>query len=380
MGIYIWSVNMIKEVHEITITSQRSLAICSVVESNDTRAIQEWLGYYRLRSKHTVRTNKKESIRFLMWLEIRLGASDRLLPKATGELANEYLEFLMAPRAMPSSILSKYGYSGQPFRKPLSSASIRQAIVILKQMYLNLRDMVLKSDQEPYVQINPFALIRPAPVQKSFNQSKALTLEEWSMVQETVELLPRDTPRAVQHYHRARWTMQLLYRLWARRASAASLRMCDFFPAEGSWMIQVKGKGAKNTALVASSKLIEELIVYRRAMGMTDLPTPSDVRPLVGAVPDFTRPVSDDVIYSLCKVIFKMTADRIENEFPHAAEKIRRKAPHSMRHTGISIAVNKHRIPLQHASMQAQHSSITTTAGYVTEDTDQLRKELEAIK
>ena len=129
------------------------------IQSPDIRAIHEWLGYYRLRSPQTVRSNKKEAMRFLMWLEIRLGTHERLLPMATGELANEYLEFLMAPKALPAHILQKYGYSGQPFRKPLGSSSIRQAIVILKQMFSDLRYMVLKHDQDPYVRINPFALI-----------------------------------------------------------------------------------------------------------------------------------------------------------------------------------------------------------------------------
>lgn len=350
------------------------------IQSPDIRAIHEWLGYYRLRSPQTVRSNKKEAMRFLMWLEIRLGTHERLLPMATGELANEYLEFLMAPKALPAHILQKYGYSGQPFRKPLGSSSIRQAIVILKQMFSDLRDMVLKHDQDPYVRINPFALIRPAPVPKGFNTRKALTQEEWNMVQETIELLPKDSLRSIQHYHRTRWLLQLMYRLWARRTSIANLRMSDFFPSEGSWMIQVQGKGSKNTALVASSKLIEELIVYRRGMGMPDLPTPSDTRPVIGAVPDFTSPITDDAIYSICKVIFSMTAERIEQSYPHIAAKIRNKSPHSMRHTGISIAVNKHNVPLQHAAIQAQHSSILTTAGYVTEDTDKLRKELEAIQ
>lgn len=360
---------------------QRGLSHSNIlVETSDIRAIHEWLGYYRLRSAQTIRANKKESMRFLMWLEVRLGTHDRLLPMATGELANEYLEFLMAPRAMPSSILNKYGYSGQPFRKPLSSSSVRQAIVILKQMYSNLRDMVLKPDQDPYVRINPFALIRPAPVQKGFNPRKALTLHEWSLVQATIELLPRDTPRNAQHYHRARWLLQLMYRLWARRTSIANLRMSDFYPSDGSWMIQVQGKGGKNTPLVVSSKLMEELTLYRRAMGMSDLPTPSDNRPVIGAVPDFTRPITDDAIYSICKVIFSMTAEKVADALPHIAEKLRQKSPHSMRHTGISIAVNNHKVPLQHATLQAQHSSITTTAGYVSEDTEQLRKELESIQ
>ena len=101
-------------------TQLQSLSVPEAqIQSPDARAINEWLGYYRLRSPQTVRSNKKEAMRFLMWLEIRLGTRERLLPMATGELANEYLEFLMAPKAIPTYILQKYGYSGQPFRQPL---------------------------------------------------------------------------------------------------------------------------------------------------------------------------------------------------------------------------------------------------------------------
>ena len=344
--------------------------------TSDAIAISTWLNSYRNRSKETTRSFRKEAIRFLMWVELRKGQGDSLLRGVTAEDANEYLDFLIAPRTFPAWILQKYGYSRQPFlSNGLSRASIRQTITILNRMFTVLQNIQIGS-YVPYVQLNPFVLVKSMPISQDFDTKKALTHEEWEMVHETIEALPRESIREQFHYHRTRWIFQLLYRLWVRRSTVTALRMGDFYPSEEGWLIQVTSKGNKTASLVVSSKLIRALMDYRLSIGLSELPSPNDTRPLVSTLFDPYKPFSPESLYAVCRVIYRNTADRVAESHPYSAEKLRNAGPHTMRHTGITHALYS-KVELIHVNKQAMHANIQTTVKYVQTQKGVMREELE---
>ncbi|MCE1176866.1 MAG: tyrosine-type recombinase/integrase [Burkholderiales bacterium] len=348
----------------------------STLVSNDTIAIATWLNSYRNRSKETIRSFSKEAIRFLMWVELRKGQGDSLLRGVTAEDANEYLDFLIAPQIFPTWILQKYGYSRQPFHgKGLCRESIRQAVIILNRMFSVLQNIQI-GQHIPYVQLNPFVLVKAMPISQDFDTKKALTKEEWSMVQDTIELLPRNTKREQFHYYRTRWIFQLLYRLWVRRATLSSLKMGDFFPSSDGWMIQVTSKGNKTASLIASTKLMSALMEYRFALELPELPTPNDSRPLVSTLYNPYMPLSPESLYAVCRVIYRATAERVAETHPYTAEKLRKAGPHTMRHTGISHAIYSG-VSLTHVNKQAMHANIQTTVRYVQAQKDIMMDEFE---
>ena len=348
----------------------------STLVSNDTIAIATWLNSYRNRSKETIRSFRKEAIRFLMWVELRKGQGNSLLRGVTAEDANEYLDFLIAPQIFPTWMLQKYGYSRQPFQSNvLKRSSIRQSIVILNRMFKVLQNIQIGSFV-PYVQLNPFVLVKSMPISQDFDITKALTHEEWDMVQETIESLPRDSKREQFHYHRTRWIFQLLYRFWLRRATVTSLRMADFYPSEGGWLIQVTSKGNKTASLIATSKLIQALMEYRAFLGLPNLPSPNDTRPLVSTLFDPYKPLSPESLYAVCRVIYLKTAERVTESHPYSAEKFRNAGPHTMRHTGITHALYS-KVELIHVNKQAMHANIQTTVRYVQTQKGVMRDELE---
>lgn len=108
-----------------------------IAANNDVDAIKAWLARY-IDTDTTLQNYRKEAERLLLWSTIQLG-------KPLSSLAHEdyllYQHFLKDPRPAQSWVLPngrKVGRSHpdwRPFAGPLSSSSIRQAVVILNAMF-----------------------------------------------------------------------------------------------------------------------------------------------------------------------------------------------------------------------------------------------------
>jgi integrase len=349
-----------------------------VVAATDRNAIETWLASYTTRSAHTSRNFRREAERFLMWLDATKGPSDRLLPAATADDANRYLDFLGAPRPFKTELLVRYNRTEQPFRGPLARASMRQAIVILHGMFEALRN-VPDEDGGSYIRMNPWVLVRDAATGEEDDEiEEALTFEEWDAVQQTIENLPRETARDRAHYARTRWIFQLLYRAFLRREEASALLMGSFENGPDGWRIKLLGKGRKIARIVASRKLIAELTAYRQFLGLPPLPAPGEDRPAILAVIGKEKPISDQAIYAICTTIFRMTADRLAETDAAAAARLRCATPHWMRHTGISHAMERGVDP-RYVQAQARHSSLNVTARYDHKEKRRWRDQLEMM-
>lgn len=359
------------KLNEFKIVQTRS----SVVEA-DILAINTWLQSYQSRSSETVRSFKKEAVRFLMWVEVEKGARESLLRAVTAEDANNYLMFLNQPKQFPQWVLDKYGYKSQPFKVTgLSRSSIRQTLTILKTMFNAMLQMSVLH-YSPFIKLNPLVLIKAPPVPQNFNVKLALDKEEWSFVQDAIENLPRVSARDNAHYHRTRWLFQVLYRLWLRRSTLVNARMGDFYPTEVGWRIRVISKGGKVASLVATKKLMAELKVYRNSLGLSDTPLPGESRPLVPTLHNEFLALSADSVYAICRTIYAEAAEAICDSYPYSAEKLLDAGPHTMRHTGITHALYSG-VDLVHVRAHAMHSSIQTTIRYVDAQDTALRDELE---
>lgn len=359
---------------ELAPTDQADL----LVAASDRNAIEIWLASYKTRSAHTSRNFRREAERFLMWLDATKGPSDRLLPAATADDANRYLDFLGAPRPFARELLERYSRAEQPFRGPLARASMRQAIVILHGMFEALRNVPDEAGGS-YIRMNPWVLVRDAATGEEDDEiEEALTFEEWDAVQQTIESLPRETARDRAHYARTRWIFQLLYRAFLRREEASSLLMGGFENGPDGWRIRLLGKGRKIARIVASRKLMSELTAYRLSLGLPPLPAPGEDRPAILSVIGNEKPISAQAIYAICTTIFRATADRCGGTNPAAAVRLRSASPHWLRHTGISHAMEMGIGP-RYVQAQARHSSLTMTARYDHKERRRWRDQFEKI-
>lgn len=335
-------------------------------------------------SPHTYRSYAKECLRFLLWLRAKKGMHPRLLPQLTGEDVRAYKQFLAAPAEFDWEFLEANGWTRQPFGqgsaegrnaviRALRPSSIRLAITILNGW---LDDLVHQQGEgvRPYLTINPITKRTKRKPRRDNAEiisaadslaprSRALSRTDIQAMFAAIEALPRESPREVEHYHRCRWTIALLYRAFLRREEAARLRMKAFAINDGVWELRVLGKGDKLAEIACPQRLLQELMIYRKSLGLTPLPTPEDDRPVILAIGSETRGVDVNQIYRIVRTVCESAAERVEDEDPAAAHRLRAASPHWLRHAGISHALDDG-VPPRYVQSQARHESLTTTSRY----------------
>lgn len=360
-------------------------AVAKLDVIDDRSMIQAFLGSYARHSKHTVRSYQKEVMRFWLWLQSDEGVNFQRFPNVDARTVNAYLAQLADPRPIPDSIMRAAGLSKPLFKRGLSPASMSLSITILRQFFEFLRNEP-GEDGRPYCLFNPFLKAHSGMERNEDDIEEALSEIEWQAVQETIERLPRETGRDRMHYHRTRWIFQLLYRAFLRRDEAASLRMNDFVRTKDGWMIKIFGKGRKRTRIIATQTLMDELSHYRTSLNLSAVPLPDDdapaIYPIIEGKRDRTgrlQTIHDQVIYLVCVKIFRETADRIEQDHPSAAQRLRFASPHWMRHTGITHAMEAGIDP-RYVQSQARHSSPNTTSKYDHKERVRCRSEFELMR
>ena len=142
--------------------------------------------------------------------------------------------------------------------------------------------------QENLVDHSPVALIRQKSKFIQKDQQRAIVRRisnlQWDYVLETAEMMATDTP---EHHERTLFIMNCLFAMYLRISELVANErstpiMGDFRKdQDGNWWFYVTGKGNKNRTVTVCDEMLEALKRYRRWLGLTDLPTPSEQTPLV---------------------------------------------------------------------------------------------------
>ena len=141
--------------------------------------------------------------------------------------------------------------------------------------------------------------------------------------------------------------------------------------------IRFVGKSAKKAKIIATDTLMDELKLYRTSLGLPALPSPGESRPAILAVTGTDKGVTGQAIYLICKVIFGMAADLLDERDAAGAQRLRQSSPHWMRHTGISRYMESGVDP-RYVQAQARHSSLNITARYDHKNRNSWRDALNA--
>lgn len=386
-------------------------------EMDDAWALSNWLGFIRTRNDQTMRSYRTEVMRFRIFLECRYHDSKgrspaHLLRDATEiDVANYEAQLLgrhrtsaeVTPLWVPPALLARYGRTDQPFvvgdtaipvHRPRKTSSVNQALSILHALYQHW----LKPDPQTktaYVGANPVSRVK-------FSTRRAVTQTQRSFPPEAVKamlgVIEVDLQRARQagdhrcvlDNERRRWIVALLFGLWARRAEIARLRMADFTYSRHTktWRVALLRKGGQEDSLPLAGWVMDALVRYRTALGLTPLPDPSETA--VSAIsrlrfnPDWERkPVSPDVLYrEVSKTGVRAAQSLRQAEIFPDMEALEREtlavtlealSPHWFRHSGASIAINTGAMTLESASKMLGHADPAMTAAmYYHRSDDQL--------
>jgi len=332
--------------------------IRQLAADNDLEAIVAWLGEFR-DSPRTVRHYRKEAERLLLWSLLERG-------KALSSLNREdcmcYEDFLANPQPCErwcGPKVSRFSPDWRPFLGPLSPVSQRTALLVINSLFSYL----VKAG---YLAGNPLALLRrrgPKGSPLSKRVERFLEHDQWQAVLETVESLPKGSPRQRQHHERTRFLVALLYLLGPRVSEIASHTMSSFQEIRGRWWWYVTGKGGKEARVPVNQDMMQALRRYRQSLGLADLPTPHETTPLVMSLKG-TSAITDNMIYRIIKALVIETAARLDEANPHQAEKLRQASTHWFRHTSITHQADAG-IGLNFLQRNARHAKLDTTGLYL---------------
>lgn len=329
-----------------------------ITAGTDEQLVAAWLSRPGLSPK-TARHGGKEAARFLAWCRAR---GQQLRDVRFEDLA-AYSAFLMDPQPADQWIArTKYQKTDprwRPFAGPLSAASHRQAIVILRGLF-----KWAKAAQ--YLQADPAALLgrMTVPVEKTV--TRFLPPAAISFMLEAAERMPAGTAGQALRRVRARFLVKLFYLTAARLAEIAQADMGSIrLDHQGRWWLHVLGKGNRPGQIPAPPELVAEFQLYRCAFGLAPLPAPGDATALVVTT---TGPLRRATACAIAKAVtgIMARAAALAGEMGDlaAADQLARASTHWLRHSSLTHQVDAG-VPLATVRQNARHSSLAVTGRYV---------------
>lgn len=339
----------------------------------DLDAVKAWLSEFH-DSPNTFRNYRKEVERLLLWSLKELG---KPLSSLMREDLARYEAFLADPQPRDrwcGPRVSRESAAWRPFEGPLTAASRRQVLVILNSMFSYLV-------AAGYLASNPIALIRRRgrmAKREPLTMERFLEQDVWTHVLAFIDTLPRDTHGQRARQERARFLFSLLYLLGPRVSEVASHTMGSFVERRGKWWWRVTGKGDKEALIPVNQEMVGALERYRMFLGLSAMPDPDEITPLVPNVGG-KRGITANMVYRIVKSVLLSAADALETLEPHKAQKLRRASTHWLRHTAITHQADAG-IELRYVNRSARHANLETTKIYLHADDDSWHEAMEQHK
>lgn len=362
---------------------------------NDLEAMKAWLAA-RAANPNTFSAYRKEAERFLLWCVIEKRTALSSLP---AEEAADYLRWLedlgrLSVRQwsvrwrMPQAVWigprnAERGSAGwKPFNGPLSVASRRQAIIVVRNFF----SFLVKTG---YLRFNPFDQISPkipllpgegAPKQFA---DRSLTAAQWEDVLEALESRPEGLAKS---------RLEVILMM----GKGLGMRASEMLEARAGWvvkrrigrseatMIEVVGKGDKVRRLPLQPVQVRIINAYLRARGLGALgqcaqDTPILARQGKGRKPE--RPgeaLSRSGLHKILKEFLEFAAAAAEEKDPLDGAKLRAASTHWLRHTFASAALES--MPVNIVQTALGHASISTTSLYLVPTERALAEAMKKMK
>ena len=218
----------------------------------------------------------------MLWLQLERAAS---LRGATIEHCTAYRAFMLNPQPAARWCGPRGARQGsvewRPFEGPLSAASRRQAMTILRGLYRFLQD-------QRYLVGNPWqGVALPRNSQPRLDTSRSLTRAQWSALEQQLREAPKDGTST-----QLAWAVRLLYATGLRLAEISTARCGDLrwvefddeegeAPLPGSWVLSVLGKGQRRRDVPVPTVLIDALGERLSSEGGSADPRRQPDRPLL---------------------------------------------------------------------------------------------------
>ena len=367
-------------------------AACSLSAADDLSAIRTWLNA-RAGNANTFGNYRKEAERFLLWclVEKRTALSD-----LRADDAAQYLRWLEdlgrledaafarkwrapARRWIGPKNAPRASGAWRPFNGPLSPASRRNAVVVVRQLFNFLR-------RTGYLIFNPFDQVSPkVPLLKGEGAPQAfadrsLTEAQWGEIVSRLALIAEGLPRE---------RMRLILMM----GKSLGMRASEMLDARAGWIvrrriganvrpaIEIVGKGSKVRRLPLTAEqtgIIDDALAARgiAGVGACDPETPLLVNLGRGRSPH--GPMSRSGLYRVLEDFLGRVADAVAIEAPMDAAKLRAASTHWLRHTFAVTALERMSVNVVQAAMG--HASVATTGRYLRPEEEEMSEAMSRMK
>lgn len=246
----------------------------------------------------------------------------------------------------------------------LSQSAIQSIFSVLSSFYnyLVLDDV---TNSNPVMQIRQKSKFLRSTQQKTV--IRRLSELQWSYVIETADILAKQNPEI---HERTLFIMNALFSMYLRISElAASSRwtpeMGHFYrDQDNNWWFKTVGKGNKERIISVSDAMLAALKRYRTHLGLSALPTPGEITPLIISNTSTAAITSTRGIRKIVQKCFDETIERLRSDqFHEEADALMSATVHWLRHTGISEDVKTR--PREHVRDDAGHSSSAITDRYI---------------
>jgi len=359
---------------------------------DDNSVLRAWLAVFEMKSQQTASSYRSQSNKFRMFLQLlhpqrpqsfqlKL-ATEMDVAAYEAALSHQTRGNLTLPslRLSPDQLMA-YGWTRQPFARPLKKSSVNQAIAVLHAMYDYLRTPNAGM-LEPYVVVNPARRVvkagnrKPTKIDRVLPKAALLAMNSY-LLASIANAQSQNDLSAVRRMERQLWMLSLLFGLWARREEVVKLSMGDFFQAyDGTWFVKLQRKGGHEQDVPVPDWVMQRLGRYRKSMNLPAQHAPGEPLPAVLDVRytelSRARRISAHTLYMQIKDLAISTADELSagrlladlaaDERSRLSNILQRCSPHWFRHTGPTIAINTGAMTLPDASHLLGHQSTATTS------------------
>lgn len=321
--------------------------------NDDKQAIDAWVAA-KAGSAATVKAYAREATRLLLWLRHERHAGT--LGRMTLLDCRDYMAFLQhVPPHWISRARAKPGTPGwAPFRGPLSTRSVSQAVTIIVSMFHWLQ-------ATGYIGKNPWLLVNQKigdDKEERVLQSKALSEVATRQV---VAYCETRLPAAAAQ--RMIFIVQFVASVGLRSAELLSVKLSDIQHEEEGWVMQVHGKGSKNRIVAIPPSALQALNTYLQARGLGDITRANPLAPVLASLHDPLQGVGYQALYEHVKSWLSKAID-VADLPASERHRMSQASTHWLRHTFGTRAIAKD-VPLDVIQAQMGHASIqTTTAIY----------------
>ena len=321
---------------------------------HDIDAIETWLDVKNQKSRHTVRSYRRESYRLLAW---SVWFKEKPISGLTLSDVADYHKWLLAPEVHPD--WKRRGWD--LIRGPLKKSSLRQATAILNTLF---RWLV----EAGYVAGNPFRIFNdclPEQELQESNRNPTETLfdkELWDWMLSRIDIYGSATQKWSDKRRLKRTHFLLTFMYWTGVYSfeLVNAKMSQIANEGGVWVLKL-GSGRRNTndRVILLPPALDALRRYRMSRGLSELPVPGERdAPLISAYRE-NKHITPHYVNKLLKELFARLADDAKPLNKRWVEKLEAASARWIRYT-LTIHNAQAGVPINDTIDQLRYKTTNT--------------------